>query len=234
MSEEKSTALATPDAIASLIAAEGPSPYAEKEGALSAVTKVGDYLPYVQVYSGSSKEVKKKEIEMGVFGIRESKNSLINIGEEFIAFVIAWRPKAMQFQPKVLSFFDVESKEFKEIEAKAEEKNSGCGFGPEFLLWLPEYKRFATYFLGNKTGRNEAPNLIGPLKDKGPFACIQKAKLIETPDYTWHGPTTLPYDNEFEMPVLADLQEQLHKFNNPPVSQEEVAEKSGDDESGRD
>lgn len=231
MSEEKKElALATPNAIAELMKAEGPGKYAT-ENALSNVSKVGDWLPYIVLHS-SSAAVKKKEIEGGHFGLHPSKGTIIDLGASFVALFLAWRPKAMQYKPKVLSFYDSTSKEFKDVEERAKNtKDSGCGVGPEFLVWLPDQRKFATYFLGNKTGRNESPNITGPLEDKGPFLCVQNAKLIEMGEYMWHGPETKKHDiplSKEQQPILAELKEQLHKFNNPDPVQEEVADEADD------
>ena len=216
MSEELSTELATPNAIADLVASS-ESKYASEQ-ALATVTKVGNYLPYLQLLGSNSMEVKRGNFPMGHFGLRRSKNVVEDLGSEVAIFVINWRPKAMQYAPDVLSFFDVSSDAFKEIQSTADNKNSSKGYGPEFLLWLPEVKAFATYFLGNKTGRNESPNILGPFKSDGPFVCLQKSELIETKDFSWHGPLTKPYNLSIEMPPLDKLSEELRKFNNPPAT----------------
>lgn len=228
----KQEKVATPEDINALMVAEGEGKYAS-DSALEVVTKVGDYLPYVQLMGGNSLEVKKGEFPMGHFCLRKSKSNLVDLSEEVVLFVIAVRSKAMQFTPEVLSFFDHTSEEFKKIQREADDANSGKGFGPEFLVWLPDADAFATYFMGNKTGRNEAPNLVGPLKAKGPFVCLQVATLIETSEYAWHGPRTKAYDVEIKRPPLEQFKVELTKFNNPPVSQKEVAEKDEDADAGR-
>lgn len=220
---------ASADEVQSLLA-QTESKYAD-ETALAEVTKVGDWLPYIQLMGGNSLEVKRGEFPLGHFCLRKGKQ-MIDLGSEFVCYLLSWRPKAMQFAPKVLSFFDVESEEFKDIQQRSDQPNSGCGFGPEFLVWLPEAKEFATYFLGNKTGRNEAPNLVALIKD-GTRLCKQVAHLIETSDYAWHGPRTVPYDLEIELPPIADIKREVEKFNNPPAAQEEVAEENDADDERR-
>lgn len=221
---------ASPDDVKNLLASVGPSKYAT-ETALSEVTKVGDWLPYIQLMGSNSIEVKKGEFPMGHFALRKNRR-MIDMGEEFIAYLIAWRPKAMQFAPKVLSYFDSTSEAFKAIEEKSKSKNAGCGYGPEFLVWLPEYKEMVTYFLGNKTGRNESPNLIALITD-GTYKCKQKSHLIDDGEHSWHGPMTLPYDLDIELPSVVTLRKELDKFNNPPAAIEEVTEEAGEDETGR-
>ena len=232
MSEENQ--LATPDAIKSLVA-NSQAKYAN-EKALEVVTKVNDFLPFISLYGSNSKEVKQGKFPMGHFGLRRSKDDIVDLGAECVMFVIAWRPKAMQYNPEPISFYDTESEQFKEIQATADQQDSGKGFGPEFLIWLPgDVKAFATYFLGNKTGRNESPNLVGPLNEDGPFACIQEAILIDPPKskYSWHGPKTRKYDLDVEMPPVDQFQKELERFNNPPDSAKEVAEKDKEEADDR-
>ena len=220
---------ASPEDVKNLLASS-QSKYATTT-ALSEVTKVGDWLPYVQLMSGNSIQVKKGEFPMGHFALCKNRQ-LLDLGASFVCYLLAWRPKAMQFSPKVLSFFDTESKEFKDIQERSKGKNAGCGYGPEFLVWLPEYKELATYLLGNKTGRNESPQLIALIED-GTFKCKQEAHLIEDGEYAWHGPKTLPYDLDIELPPMSLLAKELQKFNNPPAAQEEVAEDAEDGDQGR-
>lgn len=221
-----STALVNPDNQLSVLDQlkdlSPPSKYAN-ETALSVVTKVGDYLPYIQLFGSEAKEVKRGKFPMGHFGLVSGKN-ITDLGEGFINLVLAWRPKAMQFDP-VEAFYDHTSPAFIALQNRAlNEQNAGCGFGPEFLLWLPTQQQFATLFLGNKTGRNEAPNLIGPLKQRGAFVCRLQAQLIETKKYTWHGPKAMVSDLTIQFPTIEEIKKQLDKFNNPPKSEKEPVE----------
>lgn len=228
------TGLANVSAISSMLAAAGQSKYATEEAALS-VTKVGDWLPYMTVEGSNSKNVKQKKIQLGVFGLVEGK-SIIDLGEEVVCVVLAWRPKAAEFEPKVLSFYDVSSDEFKKIQARAELpglNNAACG--PEFLIWLPERQKLCTFHFGNKSMRMEAPNLLAGLKDPangGIFQCRLFCKYIEKPKFSWHCPETKPFKGELtSFPDAGYLQTELTKFLNPPQATEQAGEK---DEAGED
>ena len=225
MSVETGLTSASPEALGMLLA-DQTSKYAD-ETALSKVTKVGDWLPYVALMGGNSLEVKRGEFPIGHFCLKKNKK-MIDLGKEFIMYLLSWRPKAMMFEPKVLSYFDTESEDFKKIVARADStKNPGCGYGPEYLIWLPEVKEFATYFLSSKTGRNESPNIQAILKTTR--LCKQKSHLIETEKYSWHGPTTLACDLEIPLPPIELAKQELDKFNNPPAAVEEVAEEAESD-----
>jgi len=194
------------------------------EAALADISKASSWLPYVQLMGSNSIEVKKGEFPIGHFALRAGKDSIIDLGDEVVMFLIAVRPKAMQFKPKVVSVFDSASALFKDFRTKADTvKNSGCAYGPEFFVWLPEMNQFASYFMGNKTGRNESGKLTA-LMEADQRACKQKAKLIVGTEFSWHGPVTLPYDLEFAMPPREQLMQELEKFSNPPEATEEPAE----------
>jgi len=228
-------ALAAPGDLAALVA-QSESKFATDQ-ALATVTKSGDYLPYIVLMGSSSSEVKKGEFPMGHFALRRGKGNLHDLGTQFTAVVIGWRPKAMQYVPDVISFFDHESKEFKEIQAGADAPNSGKGYGPEFLIWLPELKEFVTYFMGNKTGRNESSKVMSVLKKAASGetpVCVIEAYLIEGRENSWHGPRTLSYDlGDPTMPTGDQLAKEIKKFNDPPAAQKQVAEAAEEAEGSR-
>lgn len=199
------------------------------------VTTVGDYLPFI--YLGNAKVPPP-----GHFYLKLNRTTVVPLGEDIVMLLLAWRPKAMQFKPKVLSFYDTQSEQFQEIQAicqggsKAAKKNKA--FGAEFLCTLPDVdpNRFCTYYLGNPTGRNEAPNLMSLLKPDGDTPakrqCIQHALFIDDGENQWFGPQTKDYDQTVVYPDLNETTKILDKFKNPPAVTEEVAE--GAEEGERD
>ena len=210
--------------LAQLIEAKGAGKYATP-AALAQVTS--SYGSYIKLYGSNSVEVKRGEIPIGSFGLVRGK-AVTLLGNEFVCMVVASRPKAMQYKPKMLAVYDVNSRDFSDIRSRADAgSNSNCGYGPEFLLWLPDQKEFALYFLGSKTGRNEAVNLVAV--QSGKRVCIQKSELISNPEYSWHGPKTLPYDLDIALPSPEALEIELEKFNNPPVKEEVEEEASSRD-----
>jgi hypothetical protein len=202
------------------------------EKALAQVTKAGDWLPYIQVMGSNSPEVQRGELAMGVFALCKGKQKM-DIGKSLPALILGWRPKAMQFKPSPMSFFNPNSEQFKKIEIESSVPNSGKAFGPELLLWLPEQQEIVTLFLGNPTGRVEGPNFISAFK-KGQFQCRLACELIQYKKQSkaYHGVRYYAYDVPITvMPDAATLTDQIFKFNNPPETEAEPAEKaeSGDD-----
>lgn len=235
MSEEEQglAELASFEDIGALIAGVDVNPYATNK-ALTDVTKTGDWLPYLSILDGNSAAVKNSEQPIGTFAFTQNRK-LINLGKEFNCLLLAWRPKAMIFLSPPTAFYDPASEDFKQIEATADQKNSNKGYGPELLLWLPDHEIFISYFLGNKTGRNEAPNMIALINQKSYRAKLNthliKAMVLDKDtgqkiERTWFGPQVNTTDVAIKMPPGDQLVAELKKFNNPPKATQELDNES--------
>lgn len=190
------------------------------DAAFGEVSSAGKWLPRVQLFGGTSTEVKRGKIPMAHFGMIFGKENIIDLDKEFDFLPILWRPKAMELGEEILSVFDPSSTEFKRIAAKSDEKDSGCMFGPEFLIWVPTQKKFASLYLASKTSRKAAP----AVRDRLGKACTGKVEFIETKKYSWHGPVFVPCSTPFDLPTAEAVTEETHKFNNPAASEVEKAE----------
>lgn len=211
-----SNQLSTLEALSNLPATQAK--YADDQGFLAVAASSG-FLPRVQIYSSNSKEVKRQEFPMGHYGLIRGK-VIEDLGIAFDAVALSWRPKAMRFGEEVVSVFNPENAEFKKIQTESEESESGCAFGPEFLLYIPTANppTFATLFFGNKTMRRESP-LMRSLINK---AVTMKVQLIETKKYSWHGPIIVPCSVfTHKLPEDEDIIKERDKFNNPPEGEVE-------------
>jgi hypothetical protein len=129
----------------------------------------------------------------------------------------------------VISCYDPNAEEFKRIANKSEQPNSGCMYGPEFLVYVPAQKKFATFFMGSKSARKEAPAVKALLQ----AAATLKSKKISTPQYTWFAPQAVPCSTPFDLPNMDDLKKEVEKFNNPPAQEVEKATEQSAGTSGR-
>jgi hypothetical protein len=230
MSDALITAPSAADTIA-LLQQQNQSKYGTSK-ALAQVTKAGDYLPYLQALGSNSPEVQEGKFQMGHIVLSKGK-AKSDLGTSIIAMLLAWRPKAMQFKPSIQNYYNPDSEAFKRIEIESMQPNSGKAYGPEFLVWLPEYKEIATVFFGSATGRVEAPNIISALTNGKVFARLA-CELIEYKKQSkkYHGWRYYPYDVPVTvMPPHDQLQDVLSKFCNPPETEAAPAEKAeaGDD-----
>lgn len=190
---------------------------------LAEITTTADYLPYLQLLGSNSTVVKRGEQQIG-WGLTLNKK-ITNLGRTIVAMVLSWRPKAMTYDP-VEAFFRTDNPKFVDIVQTADLPNSGKGYGPEFLLWLPANQCFVTFFCGNKTARREAPMIEAVIKTPTRM-CQLAVDLIESKrtGHSWHGPKTQSYQGPVaSYPSKEDLEKWLTKFNNPPESEVESAE----------
>lgn len=181
---------------------------------------VTSYLPRLQLFDSNSNDVKKGNIPISHYGLKNA-NTLIDLGGEVELFVCSMRLKALDLRnDEVKSFFNPAMPEFLTIRGQSEFQNSNCLCGPEFLVYIPRVKKFATFFMSSKTMRREAPNVKNLLNK----ACLLRSRFIEKGKFAWYGPVATAYTSPLEMPSSERLSAELESFNNPPESQVEAAD----------
>ncbi len=186
------------------------------------IVKSGDYLGRLQLFGSKSDACATGEIGIGHWGLVRGDDITDLSGEDDI-IIIGWRAKALDTSGDALIIdFDSKSDTFADIKGRAGTRDSGCMFGPEFLVYLPEQAVFATYYMSSKTARREAKKVVA-LEGK---AATFKCRLIETPKYKWHGPVVLPCSAPVIAPPEDKVRAEWAKFANPPKSDVEVADDS--------
>jgi hypothetical protein len=172
---------------------------------------VSTYLPRLQLFDSNSNDVKTRQIPIGHYGLKNA-NTLIDLGDTISIFICSMRFKALDLNDGVKSFFNPNSAEFLRVKATSEGQNTGCLCGPEFLVYVPDMQKFATFFMSSKTMRREAPNVKALLGK----ACTLRTHLIEKKPYTWYGPQATPCTTPLSLPAGDRLNQELETFNNPP------------------
>lgn len=198
------------------------------EEVLGIVAKPSDFLPRVQLMIAASEKCKKNEFPINHYAL-VSGQVFVDLGTQIDIVPICWRPKAMQISDdEIVTYFDHASPEFKEIMAKSEEPNSGCMFGPEYLVWVPNAKeKLATFFFGSKSSRREGRVLADKLNQP----VTMKSKLIETKKFSWFVPIATGCSTPIEPPNeewTVRLTAEIDKFNNQKGSQREKVDESVD------
>lgn len=183
-------------------------------------------------------------VKPGHWVIPVSEEEVIDLGEVVEVLVLALRDKALDTNPQPpVASFDTNSDLFKEIVEQAGTKDSGCMYGPSFLVFERTSKEFLELFLGNASGRQEAGNIFPYLpiseeqaqvfgkgfKAQGPQAMTLKAKYIKKPRYSWHAPVAGKCSTPFkDLPEQSEFVEQITKFLNPKEEGPEVVEEGRD------
>jgi hypothetical protein len=195
------------------------------------------FLSRVQLV-GKGKLVDKGLIPPGHYGVPVSEEEVTDLGTSIDVLPLAVRNKALDTttDPPV-AIFDESLDIYQDIKERAGEKDSGCMYGPSFLVFERNTGQFYEFFCGNKSARMEAGN-IGqylPVSDAkaeefdveahGPIPCTLRAKYIERPRYSWHAPQvgkcSTPITN---LPSIEKVVEEIEKFINPKVNGPEMAD----------
>lgn len=177
------------------------------------LSKAGDYLCRIQLQGSNSKLVKLKKIECGHYAYIIKKDNFIDLGESVDVYPVMWRPMAMDMNGDTpIRIFDVKSQLFKEISERSFGTNSMCTFGPDFLVWLPEIRKFGSLHFGSKTARQDAPAFNDLLKAHK--AATLTCRTIEGKKFVWEAITVNPCTTPFELPDLERTKDQVEKFVN--------------------
>lgn len=203
-------------------------------GTFDAIVASGDYLSRLQLFGAKTDAVSEGKIEMNHYGLARDQQ-ITDLGLEIDIAIITWRSKAVQsgddflvcYTPDFDGDDNVTNPTFKSIMQKSGIRDSGCMYGPEFLVWVPSVGAFATLHMNSKTSRREAKNLE-PLIGK---AATLKSRLIDPPNskYKWQGIVAIPCSSPLDMPSDEQIRDEWTKFHNPPESEIEVAKDEGRD-----
>lgn len=189
-----------------------PAPITDADQ-IAKVIATQDYFPRVQLMTSNAAKCKSGDFPINNYALINNKD-FTDCGKQVDVAVLDVRLKALDTSgAQPISIFnpefdenDIPIGEFKRIMDESDGKDSGCMFGSEFLIYVPEKKAYATFFMGTKSSRRESPKLQG-LMHKGATLMSQN---IETSSYSWYAPKIEPCQTEL---VLPDKQEVLDKID---------------------
>lgn len=187
-----------------------------------ASVQASSYLPRLQLMTASHDTCKEGKFPINHYAIIDGGNN-IDVGAETDILFIAWRPQALDMNgDTVVAVYDHESEAYKSIIERANTvKDSGCMYGPQFLVYHPGQGKFATLFLGSKSARRETNACLALLGK----ASTLKSKLVEWKGYKWQTIVVTPCNTPFDIPDMEAIKAEVEKFNNPTTEgAPEVAE----------
>lgn len=198
-----------------------------------------DFLPRIQLVT------KGKWVDAGFkpghYGVPRGEDEIDDLGEAIDVLVLAVRDKALDTNgDEPVAVYDKSNPLFTDIVERAGEKDSGCMFGPSLLVFERNTAQFYEFFLGNKSGRQEASKIqqflaVSDAEAKqhgvqahGPLPCTFKAKYIKRNKYAWHAPQvtkcSTPISN---LPPIEEIVEQIEKFRNAKTDAPELKKEGG-------
>jgi len=188
------------------------------------LTQAGDYLPRLQLASANSDLVTDEVVPANDFALVYDKSTADSLGKEVDCIMLDYRAKALDTgSDEPVSVFDRSHPEFERIKKQSDIKDSGCMFGPEFLVYIPSVEKFATFFCCSKSLRREARRFRDSMKR--PITLF--GRKVETPKYKWWIATLKECSTPFALPPKAEIMKQLEQFQNPPAP--EIGERVEDD-----
>jgi hypothetical protein len=223
------------------LAISSPEIVSIPEESVKAVEAMGvprNFLPRLQLNNSSGTLCSEKGAKPGTFALVWDANRWTDVGNEINLLAISMRPKALLMEEgeNPVAFYDRESEEFKNVVIKMENTPKGtlggAMAGPEYLLWLPNSNTFATFFCANATLIRVSPNILNLMKQDGrakPTAMRFQSKFIapKSSKYKWWGmdvyPLTTPLPEPKEEGWFDKMKAELHKFQNPPKQEVEMA-----------
>jgi hypothetical protein len=235
------------NALVSVDLTQLPSTQLGDDSMFDDVTKGGDFLGRLQLYSKGA-AVSKGQISGGHWGIPESAEQITDLGVSIDMLPLARRAKALDMSDKeaIITNYDPTSEEFQRIMAASGEKDSGCMYGVSFLIYERSSGRFLEYFCGTKSTRVEAKKIFPYLalsqqdieargltgqEPHGPMPCTLNNRFIEK-RYSYHVPVVARCSTPFtQLPAREKIVAQIEAFINPKDEGVEKVDESGN--SGR-
>lgn len=200
-----------------LIPVSGMQKYDDKAFEL-ANKSANTYLDRLQFMTSNSEKCKSGEFPINNFA-RVASQVYKDLGKEVDAIILAWRPKAVELGDSPVTSYDPESEVYLDIAERSNDQNSGCMYGTEFLLWLPNENVFVTFYATGKTGRKEASHIRQFVGHGVTFI----GKKCENSKYTWYTASVRECNSITNIPTADQYSPIVDKFNNPPENEVEVA-----------
>jgi len=219
--------------LATLDLSQLPSTQLGSDESFVDLSKGGDYLKCIKLYS-KGKDIDKGKIPPGRWGIPESEDEIIDLGDSIDVLPLARRPKALDMSDKtaVVVSYDEKSAVFKDIQARSAEKESSCLHGISFLVLERSTGRFSEVFFGNKSSRPEAKKIFPYLPvsqsdidrkeaagndmsgavPRGPLPVTLKIRLAESRGFSWHCPMVVKCSAPIKTPATAVIVREINKF----------------------
>lgn len=197
------------------------------------VSQGSEFLPRIQLVT-KGKYVDTGKIGPGRWGVPlPGGEEIQDLGPSIDVLPLWARAKALDMGDRdaIVAVYNSKDPEFQRI--KNAPKNTGCMWGPSFLVIERSTGKLYELFFGNASGRNEAGKLqpFLPSSDNGgsPLPATLNIRYKKTPDYGWHVPVVTKCSEPFDpadCPSEEVITKELEKFRNPKAGVQKVEEEA--------
>jgi len=197
------------------------------------IAQGGDFLARLQLFSKGG-AIDKGLIKPGRWGIPEGDDKITDLGDKIDCLVLARRAKALDMSDTdaIVVNYDMKSKEFQRIADASMGTDSGCMYGPSFLLIERSSGRFLEFFCGTKSTRSEAkkiypmlPLTAGDIEARkldaqphGPQPFTMATKYVQRKRFSWFVPVVTKCSTPFRtIPDMPKIIKEIERFIDPPA-----------------
>ncbi len=207
-----------------------PSTQVGSDADFDEIAKSSDFLARLQLFT-KGKAVNRKLVGPGNYGIPVTDDEVTDLGDEIDILPLARRPKAIDLKDteNIVAVFNVADPEFKRIQVQSGQKESGCMYGPSFLVYERSTGQFLEFFCGTKSSRTEAKRIFPylplsqamidanpALADQQPHSAMpvtMKSRLVEKGQWSWHVPVAVKCSTPFtSLPTAEKIVAEINKF----------------------
>jgi len=216
----------------------GEIPFSEAASSITApASEVPSFFPRIQLY-GKGSAVDQGQIKPGHYGVPQEV-SVTDLGPEVDVIPLAVLDKALDVSnhDAIVSVFGKTNPVYIEIANRSNEPDSGCMYGPVFLLLERSTGKFFEFFANNKSARREAERLLNflPVNESAakvlgiaprlPQAARLSAKYIKKPRFSWFAPVVQASTAQFtKLPDLPIVIQSVQQFLKQALPKEVSAE----------
>ena len=194
------------------------------------------FMASLRLLTSQSNQVKAGKFPVNHYGLFRGGDPE-DLGLEVDAIVLTWRAKAfdMSDTDAINTVYDPKTPEWIDIVRRSKIKDSGCSYGPEYLLYIPSLDVYATFFASSISARNEAKNVnnflpVGGVTKSATF----HSRFIEAKKYSWQLFQIRQCPNDLFVPDADAYLKAFKDFMNPEAEKKELApEAEGEDDSRR-
>lgn len=191
--------------------------------ALDAMTSSSSFLQRMQLYSKGKSGASGTIIEGGHFGIPKSSDDILDLGKSVDLLVIARKAKAIDMSDtdNIIVSNSPADAEFKRIVDLADNtRDSGCAYGPTYLVYERSTSSFYELFMGNKSGRYASAKInefLPSVVDGTPtFPTMTLAsEYITKGKWNWFAPKPSAGLTAIDLPSADVLKSEIERFMKP-------------------
>lgn len=211
---------------------------------LDAMSNASSFLQRLQLYSKGKSGPNGTIIEGGHYGIPKSGEEIEDLGNSIDVLVIDRKAKAIDMSDtdNIIVSNDTKSDEFKRIVDMADNvKDSGCAYGPTYLVYERSTRTFYEFFCGNKSGRYESSKInaylpvtqamieAGVTKETEPrFSkpMTLKSQYVKKGKWEWFAPKAEDCLTPIDLPPAEQLRSEIERFRKIEAPEVETVDDS--------